>query len=163
MEEFRDVKGYEGLYQVSDLGNVKSLKRKNVPKDRILKTSLSAGYKRVALFKNHIGKDFRIHQLLAITFLNHKPDGTNKLVVDHRDNNPLNNDLSNLQIITNRENIVKNNKKGISSFVGVSFRSERKRNWMSRIQVNGKRKTLGYFDTELQAAEAYQTALKEIL
>ena len=83
-------------------------------------------------------------------------------MVDHRDNNPLNNDLSNLQIITNRENIVKNNKKGISSFVGVSFRSERKRNWMSRIQVNGKRKTLGYFDTELKAAEAYQTALKEI-
>lgn len=108
---WKDIKGYEGLYQVSNLGNVKSLIR-NI----ILKPDVSTGYNRVRLTKRNGSKRklFQIHQLVAVAFLNHKIDGYNK-VIDHIDENPLNNNVNNLRIVSQRDNIinyVKNNNKG---------------------------------------------------
>ena len=162
MEEFRDIKGYEGLYKVSDLGRVKSLKRIRVNKDRILKNTLdSTGYLKVSLSKNSKGKNRRVHQLVAEAFLNHKPNKTHEFICDHRDNNPLNNKLENLQITTTRENTSKD-RKGTSKFAGVSLDKVRNK-WISTIRINGKKKFLGRFTDELKASEAYQTALKELL
>ena len=91
IEEFRPVKGYEGIYEISNLGNVKSLKYNN---GKILKVREDKyGYVKVNLYKNKKTKTCYIHQLMAIAFLNHTPNG-HKLVVDHIDNNPSNNNLN---------------------------------------------------------------------
>ena len=158
MEEvFKDIPGYEGIYQVSNLGRVKSFR---FNKEKILKPTVgSHGYYTVGLCKGK-RKTISVHQLVAMTFLNHKPDGTTKVVVDHIDNNPLNNRLYNLQLVTNRENTSKD-KKGSSKYRGVSWAKERNK-WISSITINGKKKTLGYFNCELAASDAYQKKLAEI-
>ena len=167
-EEFRDVEGYEGLYQVSNLGKVKALERlvnnhrcKYLVKEKILKDVIHAsGYFNVILYKNKKIKNFRVHQLVAMAFLGHKPN-RHHLVVDHIDNNPLNNKVENLQIVTNRENSNRKHLKSTSKYVGVHWNKEDKK-WKSGIMINGKLKHLGYFTDELEASEAYQEALLNI-
>lgn len=157
MEEYRDIPDYDGLYQVSNLGNVKSLKNN---KERILKPSKNR-YLKVVLSKNDKNKTYTIHQLVAITFLNHKPDGTLKIIVDHKDNNNLNNRLDNLQLISQRENSSKDRKGGSSKYTGVYW-DKRDSKWVSQLLINNKHKNLGYFDNEIEAADAYQIALKKL-
>ena len=159
MEEYRAIKGYEGLYEVSNFGNVKSLKRKGCKNDRLLKPGISVRYLSVQLFKNKIAVTYNVHKLLAIAFLNHIPDGY-KIVVDHIDNNPLNNRLDNLQLITHRENIGKD-LKGSSKYAGVSW-SKSSKKWLARININGKNKHLGLFTSEIQAANYYQYELQRL-
>ena len=80
MEIFKDVKGYEGLYQVSDLGRVKSLARLDVlgrrVREKILKNAVNAkGYLIVNLAKSSKSNVKYIHQLVAVAFLGHEPKG----------------------------------------------------------------------------------------
>ena len=161
MEIYKDIKGYEGMYQVSNLGNVKSLKRKGRKNERLLKHTINShGYFCVCLCKDKTQRSVKIHQLLAMAFLNHTPNGR-KIVVDHIDNNPLNNNLENLQLITFRENLSKD-KKGTSEYTGVSYDKSRDR-WRSTITINSKHVHLGRFKTELDAHNEYQKALKNHL
>jgi hypothetical protein len=156
-EEFRPVKGYEGIYEVSNLGNVKSFK---FNKSKILKVSKDKyGYLKVNLYKNKKIKTRYIHQLMAIAFLNHTPNG-HELVVDHIDNNPSNNNLDNLQITTHRQNISKD-RKGSSKYTGVCW-SKTSKKWKAGIKLNGEYKHLGYYTNEKQAADVYQYQLKKI-
>ena len=167
MEIWRDIKGFEGLYEISNLGRVKSLARivttargSRLRKERILKLSFDGKrYLNVKIYKNNKSKTIKVHQLVAITFLNHKPEGHSS-VVDHIDNNPLNNELGNLQIISQRENSSKDTK-GSSQYTGVCWDKSRKK-WLSCITINGKLKYLGRFKDETKAAEAYQIALKNL-
>jgi hypothetical protein len=166
-EIWKDIPGYEGIYQVSDIGNVKSLERKvlygdkpKTIKEKILKTELSpCGYLRVTLCNNNSRKHIKVHVLVAMTFLNHKPDGTHKICIDHINNNKLDNRLVNLQLITNRENTSKDKKGGTSKYVGV--RSSAINKWRAEIYINGKTKNLGTFTDEYEAHLAYQKALNE--
>jgi hypothetical protein len=169
MEIWKDIPNYEGIYQVSNLGNVKSLKRYKLirgkfyyeVKERVLKISTNRdGYCIVHLHKNSIGSVKKIHQLVAMAFLNHKPCGY-KIVVDHIDNNKLNNRLENLQLITQRENVTKNtiNKSGITGVIWIESRKK----WKSYIYINKKLKHLGYFNSKQDANSAYQNKLKEII
>lgn len=168
MEEiFKDIPGYEGIYQVSNLGRVKSLPReiwKNgfyITKEKILKPNIgNIKYCYVILYKNLQKKTIRVHQLVAMAFLNHTPCG-HKLHVDHIDNNPLNNQLDNLQIISARLNSSKDRKNGTSKYIGVSWSKVMKK-WLSCIVLNGKIKVLGYFEDELEASEKYNNFLKTI-
>ena len=168
-EIWKDIVGYESLYQVSNLGNVKSLPKQQrctngylVTKEKILKQSIDGrGYFNVVLYKNRTPKTITIHKLVAITFLNHTPDGTTKLVVDHIDNNQKNNCLENLQIITNRQNISKDIT-GYSKYTGVCWHKVANK-WVSQIQINKKRIYLGLFNCELAAHIAYLNKLKQIL
>ena len=156
IEEYRPVKGYEGLYEVSNFGNVKSLQRKGCKSDRILKEFIGGNrYLRVGL----LNKNYYVHQLVAIAFLNHIPNGL-KLVIDHIDNNPRNNRLDNLQLITNRENCSKDIK-GKSNYIGVSWHKQANK-WRATIMINGKTKSLGLFANEIQASNAYLYELKNI-
>ena len=160
-ENFRSVRGYEGLYEVSDLGRVKSLKRKGCKNDRILKGSPNRdGYLMLNLYKDGKRKLRTIHQLVAIAFLNHTPNGFKGLIVDHNDRNKLNNRLDNLFLRTQRHNSSKD-RKGISKFTGVSWR-KKTNNWQARIYINGKNKHLGTFADELEASKAYQIALEDV-
>lgn len=94
MEIWKDIKGYEGLYQVSDHGRVKS---KKVP---IKKPNLSGRYPYINLFKNGKYKTFYIHRLVAIHFI-----GESDLVVNHKDGVKTNNHVSNLEYCTQSQNI----------------------------------------------------------
>ena len=155
-EIWKDVKGYEGIYQVSNLGRIKSL---YFEKERILAHANSKGYFSVVLCKASEFKRKHVHQLVAIAFLGHIPCGHN-LVVDHINTIKTDNRLDNLQVITQRENLSKD-KKGTSKYTGVSW-CKRSQKWRARIKIE-KNKHLGYFKTELEAHQAYQSALKELL
>jgi hypothetical protein len=166
-EIWKDVPGYEGIYQVSDMGNVKSLSREKLHKgkypittnEKILKPPANShGYLVVILCNNGLKKTMKVHALVAMAFLNHKPDGTNKIVVDHINNNKLDNRLVNLQLISQRENSSKDKKGGTSKYVGVRLSAINK--WRAEITINGKLKHLGYFIDEYEAHLAYQKALK---
>jgi hypothetical protein len=162
MEEFRDIPGYEGLYQVSNLGNVKSLGNDRTRKEKILKLCINkTGYYHVGLSKHGKVKSLNVHQLVVMAFLGHDPCGYN-LVVDHINNNPLDNRVDNLQIVTQRFNSKKNQVKYSSKHKGVSWYKKLNK-WVSHIRINGKGFHLGYFNCELAASIAYQNKLKEIL
>lgn len=164
MEIFKDIPGFEGQYQVSNYGNVKSLSRLmnlkkgfRISNEKILKACIdSTGYYSL----NLNSKSYKVHALVAITFLNHIPCGYKK-VVDHIDNNKLNNNLSNLQIVTNRFNVSKKQVIKTSKYTGVCFDKERNK-WVTHIKINGKTKKIGRFTNEIDAAIAYQTHLKTI-
>jgi hypothetical protein len=161
-EIFKDIPNYEGTYQVSNLGNVKSLGNEKTRKERILKPADNGhGYYRVNLCKEGKKKTMKVHVLVAMAFLNHNPDGTHRICVDHINNNPLDNRVENLQLISQRENTSKD-KKGSSKYTGVSWH-KRHNKWMVSIAINGKSKHLGYFTDEYEAHLTYQNKLNEIL
>jgi hypothetical protein len=154
-EIWKDVIGYEGLYEVSNLGRVKSL---GYNKQRILKQAIrKIGYLQVGLYKNNIGTTKLVHQLVAESFLNHIPKG-NTLVVDHINNNKSDNRLKNLQIIPNRENGYKTQGKYSSKYVGVCW-DKQEYKWKTQIRINGKLNFLGRFVNEQEASQAYQNRL----
>lgn len=110
MEEWRDIQGYEGLYQVSNEGRVKSLEReimrsdgKTLPlKEKILKPNLnnSSRHYQVLLCENGIEKWKQVHQIVAQTFIPN-PNGCD--VVHHKDHNPQNNRVENLMWMSKEE------------------------------------------------------------
>ena len=103
-EIWKDVKGFEGLYQVSNMGNVKSLGRKvynYFQKERILQPAKINGYLRVALFKDSHCKNYLVHRLVAEHFITN-PD--NKPQINHKDGNKENNVWTNLEWTTASEN-----------------------------------------------------------
>jgi hypothetical protein len=122
---------------------------------------MDRGYYRISLSKYGKKKTFRVHQLVAMAFLGHTPDGTTKIVVDHIDSNGLNNHKDNLQLITNRENLSKERslKKGIPT--GVSFDKSLNK-YVAKIGLNGRSKHLGYFEDQNEALLVYKQALKMI-
>ena len=171
-EIWKDIPGYEGLYQVSNLGRVKTLGRKkgvgtgNKERHSFIMKSTSTskdGYIRISLCKLGVKKSFKIHHLVAIAFLGHVRCGMLK-VVDHKDNNKLNNSASNLQIVTNRINTSKDrllNKNKKSRYIGVGF-DKRRSKWRSYIRVNGKQTFIGYFNTEEEAYMSYKNKVEEL-
>ena len=115
MEEiWKDIDGYEGYYQISNLGNVKSLERTiensgtyngyYKVKERILRPRENKkrhGYYELSLKKDGIEKRYKVHRLVASAFLSN-PD--NKTEVNHIDGNKSNNCISNLEWTTSKEN-----------------------------------------------------------
>tara|TARA_R110000822_G_scaffold280114_1_gene401750 strand:+ start:362 stop:850 length:489 start_codon:yes stop_codon:yes gene_type:complete len=161
MEEFKDVIGCEGMYQISNLGRVKSLARKGCRKDRTLKPNTdAAGYFKVVLRKNSKSYCRTVHQLVAEAFLNHTPCGY-KLVVNHINHDKQDNRPENLEIVSNRENTNRKHLRSSSKYTGVSWQKSANK-WRVMIKFKGKQRYLGLFTDELEASEAYQTALKRI-
>lgn len=163
---WKNVVGFDGIYLVSNYGDVKSIDRfvkgcngLKFQKGRILKATVGRIYLKVGLRKDGKYYNRQIHQLVAESFLGHVRCG-HKKVVDHKDNNPLNNRLENLQIITSRKNVSKDKKKGTSKYIGVHWNKKHNK-FISTIHIEGKRKCLGSFDDELLASNAYQKALSD--
>lgn len=108
-EIWKDIKGYEGLYQVSNFGRIKSLSRtmnnrfggEAQLKERIRKLYKYQGYFRVALCKNCIQKSYNVHRLVAQAFI---PNPDNLPIINHKDENPSNNHVENLEWCTHQYN-----------------------------------------------------------
>lgn len=99
-EIWKDIDGYKGKYQISNLGRVKSLK---CNRERILKfTTMHKGYHAVSFDNYKNRKTFRVHRLVAQAFI---PNPKNKPQVNHIDGNKLNNSINNLEWVSPAENI----------------------------------------------------------
>lgn len=109
MEFWRDIKGYEGLYQISNYGRVKSLERYvkhykggvRLKKEIILEPVIVCGYFKVNLYKENILKQFSIHRLVAQAFI---PNPDNLPEVNHKDENKQNNNATNLEWVNDKYN-----------------------------------------------------------
>ncbi len=169
MEIWKDILGYEGLYQVSNLGRVKLLPRKVNAKSnscRMLYEKIFAivlapnGYCRVGLRLNKNRRHFSVHRLVAEAFI---PNDKNKPQVNHINGIKTDNRVENLEWCTERENSVhfclSLNKS--SKYTGVSW-NKSARKWQSSISVNNTSTYIGKFGTEYDAHLAYQAKLASI-
>lgn len=102
-EEWKDIPGFEGRYQVSNFGRVKSLSYNKTGKTRMLSIRPDkAGYCSTAIQENKKSRRVLVHRLVAQTFI---PNPDNKPQVNHIDGNKSNNKVSNLEWATERENV----------------------------------------------------------
>lgn len=111
VETWKDIENYEGIYKISNLGRVSSLERKTYMKDGRIRTEHTKilkpikdkhGYFKVRLYNSNGNQEFKIHVLVAHHFISSRPD--NK-VINHIDENKANNSVTNLEYITQKENI----------------------------------------------------------
>jgi hypothetical protein len=148
LEIWKDIHGYEGLYQVSNLGNVKS-------KRKVLKC-VNDVYLCVSLHKDKRQKKHNIHTLVFSAFNNYIP--SRKSVIDHINSNKHDNRLENLQLISQRMNATKDRK----SNTGLTGVYEFRGRFNSSIRINGIKKHLGVYDTKEKAYQAYKKELEKL-
>jgi len=144
-EEWRDISETNGMYKVSDLGRVMSIKKSPL----ILKPFFStSGYLTVDTYK----KNSIVNRLVAIAFVDN-PE--NKRQVNHKNKIKTDNRKSNLEWVTHRENAChsKLDLKRTSKYIGVSKQWNSVK-WRTDIRINGGKVYLGLFDTEEEAYEA---------
>ena len=108
MEEWRDIPGYESFYQVSNLGNVRSIRFNKI---RNMKSWDSNGYRAVELYLNNNGYTVGIHRLVALALI---PNPENKPEVNHKDRNRSNNNVENLEWVTQSENVAHAYRNGVT-------------------------------------------------
>lgn len=167
MEIWKKIPLFNNEYEVSNLGRVRSLDRytndrygnPTLRHGRILKQSNSNGYKMVRVTIQGLSRSYGVHQLVSLAFID---EGyiENNLVTDHIDGNRSNNNLSNLQVVTHRENISRS-KSGSSKYRGVYFCKASKK-WKAQIQHENKKIHLGFFTEESEASIVYQQALNKL-
>lgn len=146
MEIWKDIENYEGLYQVSSLGNIKSLERvitkimygnkigKYTRKEKILKPGYLRGYKHVVLCKEGNTKNFKVHRLVANAFIYNYE---NKPQINHKNRIKDDNNVLNLEWVTEYENTFHSKN---HSLVGITKSS-------SKWRVRYKQKHYGYFES----------------
>lgn len=169
MEIWKDIIGYEGLYQISNKGRVKSLKKwcgnkhlsKWIKEESILKpTDNGNGYLIIGLRNQTKRKNFYIHRLVASYFLDN-PE--NKKCINHKDFNKQNNDVDNLEWISQKDNVLysvdrmKHRKSRSKTNTGERYITKRYKKY--RVQIDYK--DLGLFETLEEAKAKRDQYLKE--
>lgn len=167
-EIYKDIKNYEGYYQVSNLGNIKSLDRYDsagkLRKGRIRKVQIDEKKKCVSLLLtvNKVSTIRTVQSLVAEVFLGDYDN--DNFIVEHVDKNFKNNKLDNLKIISKRELAVKSNKARSSrkgKLTGAYYSRSLKK-YISKCFIDGKQNHLGVFETEVEAHNEYLKALKKL-
>ena len=139
MEIWKPVKDYEGLYEVSNNGNVRSVDRMvkhskgglRLYKGRLMKPYLNSdGYRMVKISKNGVGKIKRVNRIVAETFI---PNPYNLATVNHKDENKLNDSVENLEWMSLSDNIRYSCCKSINQ---LTINDEFIRTWESASDVN---------------------------
>lgn len=170
-EKWEDIKGYEGYYQVSNKGNVRSLDRTLNQRfkhgryeDRRIKGKLLAttdnghGYLIACLNKNGKRKNHYTHRLVAEHFIGEIPEG---YVINHKDYDKYNNTADNLEIVTQKENIIHS----IPNMEGPNrrFKDYKKRYIRyrsNRYEVTVKKEYIGTYRTLQEAIDARDLAIE---
>ena len=159
-ECWRSINGYIN-YQVSNTGMVRNISTRKLLSDKRLD---HRGYLIVNLCQDCICKNHKVHRLVADHFIP-KPDSDCKLEVDHIINDKTNNTVSNLRWVLHRQNMwngKKIQKATSSKYIGVCF-NKRDRVWQANISLNDdRRKFLGHFHHEKDAARVYNTKAFEL-
>lgn len=166
---WKPVKGYERLYEVSDQGEVRNMR------NRVLKVCIqNSGYAQIALWSETSKKTkFLVHRLVAQAFIDN-PKGLP--IVNHIDGNKCNNAANNLEWCDNSHNIMHARIMGLnpynfptnnlkigktSQYRGVFYDKSRDK-WSSGIRINGKNLLNKRFNTEIEAARHYDWILDEL-
>jgi len=163
-EVWKDIPGFEGYYQVSNVGRVKSLARA-VPnsamscrdlRETVLQPGKEPiGYLRVHLRSQNKRLGTRIHKLMQKAFMDDKTS-----YIDHINGDKSDNRLENLRVCTQQQNNFNRKKSGgTSKYKGVSKVKSGK--WVVYIKKNRKNNNLGCFECEIEAAKVYDEAAKK--
>jgi hypothetical protein len=155
-EVWKDVPNYENLYMVSNMGRV--LRKYNGYNKILVKILKPSGYHVCSLSKNNVRIQIRIHVLVASAFLEYKYHAKDS-VVNHKDGNRINNTLSNLEIISQRDNVFHSNKNKLIKYAGVRLNKTKNR-YISGISIKRNYIRFGTFDTQEQAHSYYKIALE---
>jgi hypothetical protein len=152
MNDFKEIKNFS-QYLIDKSGRIKN-KSNKILKPHLRKSTTTPnhpGYLRIRLIGDDgYSKTFSVHRLVASTYLDY--DLNSELVVDHIDDNPLNNDVSNLQITTRRINTLKGVKRTVNKLAGT-YKSGS--TYVSRFKIGRKKIYLGRYTTEEEAHQAY--------
>ena len=164
-EEWRDVSGYEGIYQVSNMGHVRTFRRKDglvgykiSDEPRLLSlVSNGNGYIYVSLTKDTVRKNHYVHRLVAEAFIGDIPKGC---VINHLDYDKSNNASENLEIVSQRDNVL---------YSSVNMRKPKKRTGDyyivdrgGRYEVTVKLKYVGSYKTIEEARRARDEYINKI-
>lgn len=160
-EIWKDVKGYEGYYQVSNMGRVKSMRVLKTPKNGAIcrknaflstKTTHDKRYIIVALCRDGEIKPTPVHRLVAETFI---PNPNNLPFVNHKDEDPTNNHVDNLEWCTCAYNLAYNN--------GYARRAETRRKSYKRVlQIDDNGRVVQEWESAIAAARGMGCALASI-
>lgn len=154
-EIWKDVLGFEGRYQVSNIGNVRSiLFGRTRPKQSYEQGS---GYRQIKLHADNKTKHYQLHRVIVEAFIRPMTEGE---VVNHKNGNPSDNSLGNLEIVTVRENT--NHGKKVSGKQRLGARETDGGKFTSSIRVYGKLIHLGTFTNLEDAQQAYVRVVKAI-
>jgi len=156
MNDFVDIIGYEGKYQINKQGEVYSISRKKILTPYLNKPN---GYLHLRLSdKNNVRKFHKIHRLIALHFI---PNPNNYEFIDHKDNNKINNSIENLRWINHSGNMRNSHLKKKSNLPrGVSINHKR---YEAQIVNNKKTICLGTYDTPEKASEVYEEKYNELM
>ena len=159
-EIWKDITGYSGIYQVSNTGKVKSLHARWGKEGKILKPPKNtSGYEQVYLCSNGGVKAKYVHHLVCEVFIGPRLD---RMEIDHIDRNKTNNCVNNLRYVTRSMNHGNRSKTGESTsrYKGVYYSTEKEK-YQATIKRDGKRKSIGYYRSEKEAALAYDEKAEE--
>lgn len=167
-EIWKPIPGYEGIYEISSWGNVRSLERWQkirgnsirLQPSKLLSINYTGVYPQICLSKNNQKKSFRVHLIVDFVFFDIVDYD---YIINHKDLNKKNNYYKNIERINHRENTshyFKNNFEKTSKFTGVSYdKSKPKRPWVASFRYNKKCVKLGNFESEEEAHQVYLEGL----
>ena len=153
-EIWKDIPGYEGIYQVSSLGRIKRLRfingKYNFKKEKLIKPVIDGGYCKVTLCKNGKYKNYPIHRLVLLTF---KSDS--KLQIDHINGNKQDNSLANLEYVTSKENI----KRAFNIGLQKSIKEKNYNGWLKGIKnhIKNASKQVIQFNENYEIIKVYDS------
>ena len=153
MEEiYSEINGLNGLYQISNLGNVKSISRKvtnsrgsYLSKDRILKSAVSNSGELIITFKiSGVSRCFRVAELVAKNFMGYDKETMSTYAVRHKDKDKSNNAVSNLKIISEKEDREQftSKYKGVMIYIKGTVKYKGKQYWTKNCKTESEANTL---------------------